>query len=327
MDDLDHIRPTGQFVAREGIRYYTRKLQRHPGFRTSSLAWRKVREFAPNAWRAATSKYRQLPSAIIVGAQKAGTTQLYEGLIRHPRCFGSSKKELNYFSKYSDRPLSWYQSQFPLVRQVMRARGISIEASPSYLPSPQSLGRMRDLLPAVAVIVILRDPVARAYSHYQHCRTRHQESRSFADAVQDVIEQGAYAPESGWAIKQSALPMLDYVSRGYYALQIEALWDIYPRQQTLILDSADLFENTSAICQQVFDFLGLDRCNVTVNKIFNRGYYRDTIDQDVARDLRAHYRPYDQLLVDLVGRPFRWMESQDGHSQISRSDGSARNAA
>ena len=102
------------------LRYYARKLQRHPAYRAVQVALRSARQFVPQAFRLATSRYRKLPSAVIVGSQKAGTTQLYSYLLEHPRCFGGVAKELHYFSRYADRPLRWYQSQFPLARTVER---------------------------------------------------------------------------------------------------------------------------------------------------------------------------------------------------------------
>jgi hypothetical protein len=168
---------------------------------------------------------------------------------------------------------------------------------------------MREVLPAAKVIVLLRDPVARAFSHYQHNWSRRLESRSFAQVVRDAIAQHAATPDRGWATRADAQPLLDYVARGYYALQIEALWQLYPREQVLILDSADLFDDTNAVCQQVFAFLGLEPYDVRPKKIYNRGYYREVIDPATAQLLREHYRPHDQLLIELMGRRFRWMES------------------
>ena len=74
------------------LRYYARKLQRHPAYRAVQVALRSARQFVPQAFRLATSRYRKLPSAVIVGSQKAGTTQLYSYLLEHPRCFGGVAK-------------------------------------------------------------------------------------------------------------------------------------------------------------------------------------------------------------------------------------------
>ena len=290
------------------LRALAARLRRDPVYRASRKKLRAAKRVVPNLLRRVTQRYRQLPGLVVVGAQKAGTTQLHAGLVRHPRVFGAAAKELQYFSKRSDRPVSWYRSRFPLSHTVARVGGISVEATPSYLPTPQALRMMGRVLPETRVVVLLRDPVSRAFSHYQHYKTRHVESRTFPDAIHESIERPLYEPISGAALASDASPMLDYVSRGYYALQLEVLFDEYPRDRVLVIDSAELFADTNAVCQQVFAFIGLDACDVPPKKIHNRGYYRETIDTASAARLREHYRPHDELLVKLLGRRFRWMD-------------------
>ena len=298
-----------QQSASERLRFQIRKLQRHPGFLFTKDALRFTKQLVPNAWRLATYRQRRLPAVVIVGAQKAGTTQLFANLIRHPRCFGGVRKELHYFSKRAGWPRAWYQSRFPLARQVEAAGGICLEASPSYLPSPAALRRMHQLLPEAMIVVLLRDPVARAFSHYQHDKTRRRESRTFAEVVASAIAQhrGVIPAELGWAQRPEAEPLLDCVARGYYALQLEVLLACYPHEQVVILDSADLFADTNAVCRQMFERLGVEPIEIPSEKIYNRGYYRETIDPATAERLRDHYRAHDQLLVELLGKQFRWM--------------------
>ena len=144
------------------LRHFTRRLKRHPLLQ-KSLAWAQgVVGYVPSLARLATQSLRQLPSLVIVGAQKAGTTQLYAHLLKHPRLFGACQKELEYFSKYHQRSLAWYRSQFPLTWRVGLALGQTIDASPSYLCVPAALHRLHAALPQARVIAILRDPVPRA---------------------------------------------------------------------------------------------------------------------------------------------------------------------
>jgi hypothetical protein len=244
---------------------------------------------------------------VIVGAQKAGTTQLYTYMVRYPRVFAAAKKEVDYFSKQPDRSVAWYRSRFPLRQRVAARSGHAVEASPSYLPVPRALRQMQSVLPESRVIVLLRDPVSRAFSHYQHRKTRHLEARSFDEVVDDEIRQSAFPPEFGVALRPDVAPMLDYLARGYYALQLELLFELYPRKRVLVIDSAELFTATSATCQRVFGFLELEPFDVRPSKVYNRGYYEEKIDPRVAERLRQHYRPYDELLKELLGRSFRWM--------------------
>jgi hypothetical protein len=305
-DDNDSVLPTSS-AWNESFYFHLRKLQRHPKYLATKRSLRTARTALPTAWRRATQGSRQLPGAIIVGAAKAGTTQLFAYMLRHPRCFGPAQKEIHYFSYWHDRGLPWYRAQFPWRQRVERVRGICLEASPSYLPRPEALSRMRELLPNAAIIAILRDPVARAFSHYQHERTRRREARTFAEVVAATVRGPlAEGPESAMEIK--------YVADGYYAQHLEALLQVYPREQVLILDSDDLFDDTNGVCQQVFAFLGLESCDVQPDKIYNRGFYRETVDEATRELLREHYRPFDERLVQLTGRRFRWMDAESGRT-------------
>ena len=177
-----------------------------------------------------------------------------------------------------------------------------IEASPSYLPTPSALRKMKTVLPNARVIVILRDPVSRAFSHYQHKKTRHLESRSFAEAVEEEIRANAVPGASGaWRCETDAKPMLGYVARGYYALQLELLGKMYRRNRVLVLDSEKLFADTAATCNRVFDYMGLEDFDVEPGKVYNRGFYQEKIDPRVADRLREHYRPYDEMLAGDAG--------------------------
>jgi hypothetical protein len=158
--------------------------------------------------------------------------------------------------------------------------------------------------------VILRDPVERAFSHYQHKKTRHLESRSFAEAVETEICTNEFPPQWGVALKEGAKPMLGYVARGYYALQLEMLGKVYRRNRVLVLDSEKLFADTAATCNRVFDYMGLEDFDVEPGKVYNRGYYQEKIDPRVADRLREHYRPYDEMLAELLEQSFGWMTPQ-----------------
>jgi len=299
----------------DSLRFHLRKLQRHPKYQATQRALRSVRRLVPKAWRQATSGMRALPGAVIVGVAKSGTSQLFSYILRHPRCFRSYVKEVNYFSYHSQRPLSWYRSHFARTRSVEAVHGMCLEASPSYLLSAEALERMHQVLPQAKLMAILRDPVARAFSQYQHHKQRRWESQTFDHVVRESM---AVAPPI--ARRDRPLPSIPegvglYIWHGYYASQLTALYRIYPREQVLLLDAADLFDDTNALCQRVFDFLGIERYDVQPDRIYNRGHYRETIDPATAEMLREHYRPHDEWLVELTGRKFRWMDEAGSAGQ------------
>ncbi|HEX3598498.1 MAG TPA: sulfotransferase domain-containing protein [Lacipirellulaceae bacterium] len=293
------------------LRLFIRRVKRHPAFRIYKKPGDLVKDFLPNVWRMSTHHFRHLPTTVIVGAQKAGTTQLFAHLVTHPRCYEGSRKEVDYFSKNPHRSVGWYRSHFPLAIRVTRKHSHVMEASPSYLPTPSALRQMRQVLPKARVIVLLRDPVSRAFSHYQHRKTRGLESRTFAECVAEEIRANPFPANLGVAIRPKAEPMLGYLARGYYALQLELLLKLFPRNKVLVLDSAGLFNDTTAICERVFNFMGLDSFEVQPKKIYNRGYYKEKIDPVIAEALHAHFQPYNELLPQVIEQQFSWTSSEN----------------
>ncbi len=292
-----------------------RKLQMLPGVGRAKDGLRAVRRAIPTAWRRATQGQRALPALIIAGAQKAGTTQLHTYLSKHPRCYSGVRKEVNYFSHHFDRSQAWYRSQFPLKRALSVVDGICLDSSPMYLPSAKAIRRMHEILPAVKVIVLLRDPIERTYSHYQHLKSRWREQRTFSEAIDEALALLPNVLEPTETVCAFHGTPVEYVSWSYYAHQLRVILDVYPREQLMVIDSADLFDDTNEVCQRVFDLLGLERLDVSPRKIHNRGNHAEQIDPGVADRLRQHFRPYDRMLVDLLGQSFRWMKAEVVSSQ------------
>lgn len=289
------------------LRTFVGPLEGHSAFRTGKSPWDVVKQLLPTALRLATYRLRRLPTVVIVGAERAGATQLYTHLVHHPRCFGAADQDVAYFSKHAERSVRWYRSRFPLRRRVARRQGHVLEASPSYLSMPSGLRKMQAVVPEARLVVLLRDPVSRAFSHYQHQKTRQLESRSFARAVDDELRANEFRAERGVALGGDAKPMSGYVAGGYYGLQLELLLKLYRRNRVLFIESVDFFADTVAACDRVFSFLGLESFDVPASKVYNRGTYPDAIDPRVENRLREHYRPYDELIQDILGRPCGWL--------------------
>ena len=135
-----------------------------------------------------TARLRRLPDFVIIGAQKAGTTSLYDLMTRHPSIAPAYDKELRYFSTYYDRGETWYRSNFPVVRGQLTG-----ESTPSYVFYSAAPSRMKKLLPNARIIVILRNPVDRAYSHYNMVVRFNRVSVPFREALD--LEKKAWAGE------------------------------------------------------------------------------------------------------------------------------------
>src|SRR6266480_7948081 len=148
---------------------------------------RRVLRGTYRAYGRATASLRPLPDFLILGAQKAGTTALYAYLRQHPEITGPSWKEVSFFDRHYARGEAWYRGNFP---NSLRARGKLVgEASPSYLFHPLAPERVAGLVPEAKLIALVRNPVDRAYSHYQHEVALGREPLSFEDAVAAEYER------------------------------------------------------------------------------------------------------------------------------------------
>src|SRR5262249_6973540 len=140
---------------------------------TAQPGWqRRTRKAAYRSWVESgrpLRRARMLPSFLIVGAERCGTTSLYHTLRLHPAVFGTTmhKQEVHFFDTKYHRGLAWYQSHFPLrVRVRLAAHGMApqtFEASPYYMFHPLAPERIYRDLPGVKLLVLVRDPVERAY--------------------------------------------------------------------------------------------------------------------------------------------------------------------
>lgn len=208
--------------------------------------------------RTGTASLRATPDFLIVGAQRCGTSSLYKYLLEHPDISRPVRKEPHYFSSEYSRGEAWYKAHFPI---KLTSRRKVFESSTSYLFDPRAPERIQSDLRDVKVIVMLREPAARAYSHYQHSKRLGFESLSFVEALRH--EDNRVLPaltqlRSGFDESvDRALWRFSYASRGLYAEQLERWYRCVGADKILILKMEDLFSDTLATYQRVIDFLEL----------------------------------------------------------------------
>lgn len=186
-----------------------------------------------------------LPGFLIVGAMKSGTTTLAVMLARHPGIYMHPAKELHFFDRYPDRGLDWYRAQF---RGAQRGSLVG-EATPEYMFDPRASDLMAEVLPAARLVVILRDPVDRAYSHYWHNRMHDREPLSFHDALAAERQRTMRSRIDRWRYS--------YATRGLYADQLRHLERWYPREAIHVMLTSDLLEQPQKQIDDVVRFLGL----------------------------------------------------------------------
>lgn len=255
---------------------------------------------------------RTLPDFIIIGAQKAGTTSLYHYLSQHPEIVLSARKELHYFDHSYQKGEYWYRGQFPSVRRNKAVKQIITgEATPNYIFHLRCPSRIRETVPDIKLIAVLRNPVDRAISHYSHVRRYAAEPLSMMEAF--LQEQNRLAPEIERMrvdpyYKSTIHQYYSYLSRGKYLDQLERYRNVFPRDRLFLLKAEDLFSNPTMVLEEVYTFLGVsnffvpdDLCPRNVG-----GYDRNAASKDVIRFLDDYFRPHNRRLNEYLGRDFGW---------------------
>jgi hypothetical protein len=254
-----------------------------------------------------TAKQRVLPNYLIIGVQKGGTTMVDHYLRKHPDVLGGLKKEISYFDLNYQRGLAWYRSHFPK-KSKMGPGMVTGEASPYYIFFPLSPQRVHQQLPGVKIIIILRNPIDRAYSHYHHSCRQGRETRSFEDAFHG--EQEMISNEEEKILADPNTPLYNhrhfsYFSRGLYFRQLERWLALFDRDQFLILNSDQLFNNSEETYHQVTRFLNIsDWTPVNFGKK-NPGSYQP-MKAETRQYLANYYHQPNQRLYEMLGADFGW---------------------
>jgi hypothetical protein len=264
-------------------------------------------------YRLLTSSRRTTPDYIVIGGQKCGTTSLHRYIKQHPHIVPPFKKDSSYFDANYFRGFHWYRAHFPLQSQMDRLRDggghfVTGEVTTTYIHHPLTPERVSQRLHSVKFIAVLRNPAARAYSHYQHMLRTGREDLPFREAIEKEDERLNGVLERVKAGDNGALRSYrnySYKSRGRYAEQLQRWFALFPRDQFLLLKSEDLFEKPESICKQVYEFLGLSDFRLDKYENANPGRYSDA-DAKVIAELETYFRPYNQQLYDLAGRDFGW---------------------
>ncbi len=206
------------------------------------------------------------PNFMILGTVKGGTTSLYFYLSQHPDVLFSTPKEPVFFEYEYGRGLEYYQQTYFSALRHEQAVG---EARVSHLFLPFVPDRILATLPEVRFIVILRDPVKRAFSHWWMRRCQGAESLSFKDAVAANLERLAagqrFEGEEGaqqWVADFDPKALLSkariYVDAGYYAEQLQNYYSRFPRERVKVVFFEDLQRDPETLVRELWSFLGVD---------------------------------------------------------------------
>jgi hypothetical protein len=262
---------------------------------------------------------RPLPEFLIIGAQRCGTTSLYKYLADHPQFRSATlrTKGVHFFDTRYEKGMAWYRAHYPtgLYRAYFKARHradlITGEASPYYLFHPHVPYRIAKHLPQVKLIVMLRDPIERTYSQWQHELSRGFEHMATFEEALDA-ESGRLAGEvermeADPDYKSHNHQHHSYMARSRYADQLDVYRSLFPAGQILAVKAEDFFSDPAEEYARVLEFLGLKPFALSDYKKHN-GYKRTPMAAATRARLEEHFADSTARLEKLLGSHFSWTE-------------------
>ena len=242
---------------------------------------------------------------LVVGAQKSGTTTLYAHLCNHPEISMAKNKEIHFFnndklfeqtessplyqmffdlevnSELRENKYQYYHSFFE-DNAIERIRG---EVTPAYMYNKYAPRRIWEYNPKMKLVVILRNPIDRAYSHWNMEKNRGRENLPFREALEAEAERC-----------REALPSQNYrysyLDRGYYVTQLREIYRFFKQEQILVLKYDDLSMNLDIVLNTLFQFLGVKKQPMGLsfcNKIKHKGCYSALMSAEDRKFLSTTY--------------------------------------
>ena len=249
-----------------------------------------------------------LPDFLIIGAQKCGTTFLYHLLCQHPFVEPATTKEVHFFDTNFAEGVQWYRSHFSTPTQKDGRKMLTGESSPYYIYHPHAARRAAKVVPQAKLIALLRNPVDRAYSDYNHKFREAREHLSFEDAIEAEEERLRGEKDKLLADESYNSPKYrrySYLSRGIYVDQLLEWERYFERDQLLVLKSEDFFEKPQEFFERVLGFLGLPHLETGASGQRNEGEY-DEMSFATRRRLEAYFEPHNRRLYEHLGADLDW---------------------
>jgi len=267
----------------------------------------------------ATVSRRTRPDFLVIGTKRGGTTSLFNYLMMHEGILGlfpqsRGRKSSDYFFKNIIKGEAWYRSHFHTqgYRDRLASRlgyePVAGEASPYYMWDPRVAAAAYRVNPHLKAVALLRDPVQRAWSHYQERVANGVEPLSFMDALD---AEGART--DGELERMAADPSYysephdwyTYRARGVYLPQLHNWRSVFPRDQLLVLRSEDLYADVQGTFETICSFVGVPPVALPTTRTFGAGK-RDPMPEQARRVLEDFYREHNGRLADYLDRELGW---------------------
>lgn len=274
----------------------------------------------------ASSGLRPAPDFLIIGTKRGGTTSFYYDLLEHPgilRLYPPSvpgikpeaTKGAHYFDSNFMRGERWYRSYMPTrSTRSLRARRLGYqpvvgEASPYYLFHPAAAARAHDSVPSAQILVLLRDPVMRTYSHWKERRRAGAEALELLEALEaepDRLRGERDRVLSDPCYCSYAWEQQSYATQSNYADALRPWIGLFGRERVLAIASEDYYADPGRVLGVTHEFLGLPPLPTSTGRVRNaaRG---DGLPEQVQRMLESRFAGPNADLAQLLGTGLPWI--------------------
>jgi hypothetical protein len=264
------------------------------------------------------------PNFIIAGAQKSGTSSLYHYLSQHPNLLASTPKEVRYFDRDDNfrKGKNWYHRSFININGDKKDF-LCFEATPEYLYRSSAAQRIHDEYPDLKIIIILRNPVKRAYSAwnmYRHFLEVKRIPQGYVHKKENNLVTEFYKAKKFPSFEEaidsemikikndSPLEEPGLLRRGIYLPQIKRYHDLFGKDKVLVLGIGDLKQNRKEVLNRVLKKINLEESDWTFlqDEKINIGSYSDKMNKETEERLNKFYEPHNAALFEYLGTKPNW---------------------
>ena len=245
------------------------------------------------------TKWRHAVDFIIMGVQKGATTALASSISKHPDIYIDSNKdptksEVHFFDIYWQKGIEWYKKKFNYNKKIVG------EKTPDLIYLPYTFPLIQSVNPYVKLILILRDPILRAFSAWKMIKAMYNDNKSFEESISLELKN-KNKNRTFYTIYN------DYLQRGLYYKQIKELLNWFPRDNILVLLTSDFEKNPEIECNRVYKFLNLNEQKIIskTNKVFVSKNDR-LIDSKLYKRLIQYFKKDTEQLEKLLGIKTEW---------------------
>lgn len=260
---------------------------------------------------AITGPTRVLPDFLIIGAKRCGTTSLFSHLPEHPSISKSHHDNMGFFNDNFHLGVNWYKSFFPTISHKIKiqkqyGKFLAFDVTTRYMESKTTAENIKKTKPDMKIIIMLRNPVDRAYSQFNVSVKEKAERLDFEKAISEEISRLNYElDESQRKSLEFSISDRHYIKKGLYAKQLKPWFDIFSKENILVLSTEEFKRNGREIYKEIFSFLDIPDFKINGKEMMEKGDYLP-MKVNTRKILLDFFREHNEELFELIGKKFEW---------------------